>query len=139
MLIPVTQVSSAGAVLTYTPVWTGSGSNPAIGDGTLTGRYVLIGKLVSVWIAMTAGGSTTFGAGTWSFSLPVTGQAAFFTGTAYADNFGVAAYPVLPRMDTASTIALYLNGSPLAAVTASVPFSWGATDFVKASIVYEAA
>lgn len=57
---------------TYTPTWTGSGSNPAIGNGTLTGRYTQVGKLVTFQVRMLGGNTTTFGSGNYFFSTPTT-------------------------------------------------------------------
>lgn len=58
----------------YTPLWTASGDSPAIGDGTLTGRYVSIGATVIGEIRVQAG-VTGFdrGSGTYYFTLPTIG------------------------------------------------------------------
>lgn len=81
---------------TYTPTWTGASVNPAIGNGTLTGRYMKIGKMVFFSIVMIAGSSTTFGTGAWSFALPATISSSAPTrypiGTAEILDSGVAAY-----------------------------------------------
>ena len=55
---------------TYTPTWTGSGSNPSIGNGTIVGYYRREGTLghFQIWIA--PGGSTSFGSGNYSVGLP---------------------------------------------------------------------
>lgn len=55
----------------YTPTWTGSGSNPSIGNGGLGGRYWLVGKILFLRIQLTVGSTTAFGTGQWSFGLPV--------------------------------------------------------------------
>ncbi|MET9088151.1 hypothetical protein ABZX77_40780 [Streptomyces sp. NPDC004237] len=56
----------------YTPVWTSTGTAPAIVNGTLTGRYMKVGRTVTCEINLVAGSSTTFGTGNYSWSLPVT-------------------------------------------------------------------
>src|SRR4051812_45950306 len=56
----------------YTPVWTSASGTPAIGNGTLRGRYVSHSGVVSVSIVLRAGTTTTFGVGAWAFSAPVT-------------------------------------------------------------------
>lgn len=67
---------SAGAILTaaqmnqyvpqawsdYTPPWTGT-TNPAIGNGTIVGRYIQSGKIVRGWFKITMGSTTTYGTG----------------------------------------------------------------------------
>lgn len=61
--------SGLGPWVDYTPAWTAS-TNPAIGNGTLLGRYKVVGKTVHLRIYMSAGSTTTFGSGDWSFGLP---------------------------------------------------------------------
>lgn len=56
---------------TYTPLWTSSGTQPVLGDGSLTGRYVNIGATIIGEIRLQAG-VTGFsrGSGTYRLSLP---------------------------------------------------------------------
>lgn len=56
----------------YTPVWTcNSGTNPAIGNGTLTGAWRRDGTTLHVRIHTVAGSTTTFGTGSFFYwSLP---------------------------------------------------------------------
>jgi len=56
----------------YTPTWTASGSAPAIGNGTLTGRYSRQGSSITATINLTLGSTSTLGTGDWRFGLPVT-------------------------------------------------------------------
>lgn len=56
---------------TFTPVWTGAGSNPSIGNGTLTGRFFRLGNIVVATWNVVAGTTTTFGSGGYNLSLPV--------------------------------------------------------------------
>jgi hypothetical protein len=56
----------------YIPVWTASGSNPVIGNGTIEGWYKIIGKTCFVRGNIAMGSSTTFGTGEWYVSMPVT-------------------------------------------------------------------
>ncbi len=65
-----------GAWTTDTPSWTTSGTAPAIGNGVLTARYkALDANTYLYYLNFTAGSTTTFGTGTWSFSLPFTSVA----------------------------------------------------------------
>lgn len=64
-------MNSIGAVSeTFTPTWSATGTAPAIGNGTLTGRYFTIQKMVFVQTFFVAGSTTTFGTGNYSFSVP---------------------------------------------------------------------
>ena len=138
--------SDALAWTAYSPTWTGSSSNPFLGNGTLVGRYKEIGKTVFIYIKLTAGSSTTFGTGYWKFTLPVTAlnsnvvilntlflqsPSTWYQGmsyTAYAGGDGTYVVPVLNQGATAS-----------AAVTSSVPFSWATGDTLTITGSYEAA
>jgi hypothetical protein len=55
----------------YTPVWTASSVNPVIGNGTITGSYMIIGKTCFVRGNVAMGDTTTFGSGEWYISMPV--------------------------------------------------------------------
>lgn len=56
----------------FTPVWSSSGTAPAIGNGSIVGRYMKIGRTVHAVIRMTCGATTTYGTGSYSWTLPFT-------------------------------------------------------------------
>lgn len=56
---------------TYTPSWTATGGTPTVGNGTLTGSYILAGDLMILRIQLVIGNTSTLGTTTvWRFSLP---------------------------------------------------------------------
>jgi len=57
---------------TYTPGWTAATTNPVIGNGTITGRYLKVGRTVHLAITLIGGSTTTWGAGAFSFAAPFT-------------------------------------------------------------------
>lgn len=59
---------------TYTPLWRGTGGNPILNNGAVSGRYMQAPQWVMVEIRVKAGSLTDFGIGPWSFGLPVTAQ-----------------------------------------------------------------
>jgi hypothetical protein len=59
-----------GAWTPYTPAWTASTTNPVLGNGTVIGRYMKIGRTVLCQIILTTGSTTTYGSGQYSFGLP---------------------------------------------------------------------
>src|SRR5882672_10375888 len=67
----VRNLSNAVAPTDWTPTWLGSTTNPVIGNGSLTGRYFVLGKICFVYIDMVSGTTTTFGNGVYSFDLPI--------------------------------------------------------------------
>ena len=55
---------------TFTPTWTSTGTTPAIGNGTLAGRYLVVGKTVFVRVFLLWGSTTSSGTGLWLFATP---------------------------------------------------------------------
>jgi hypothetical protein len=65
--------SYGGKATSYTPIWAViSGTQPVLGNGTLTGSYSRIGDLVFFRIQLNIGSTTTTGSGNYTFSLPFT-------------------------------------------------------------------
>lgn len=78
-----------GAWNTYTPTWTAGTTNLAIGNGSLTGKYAIVGKTCHFTMFLQFGSTTTVGSGNYSFTYPVkTGALG-----GYVQHFGVAASP----------------------------------------------
>lgn len=59
-----------GPWTSYSPVWRSSGTQPALGDGTLVGAYSQSGQYGQVSIVLTIGAASTFGTGIYRFDLP---------------------------------------------------------------------
>lgn len=133
--------AALGAWTTYTPTWTTSGTPPALGNGTLVGRYKqLDANTVLVHISLTAGTTTTFGTGTWSFALPVAavaGQGAqYLTGhilDSGTDN-KLAAGTIGAGASTVEQVVP--EGGNV--VTNTVPQTWATGDQLNLSGMYEA-
>lgn len=62
--------SAPPAWTAYTPAWTSTGTAPAVVNGTIAGRYLILGKLCYFTIAYTRGSSDTNGTGNYLMSLP---------------------------------------------------------------------
>jgi len=112
----------------YTPAWTASVSNPVLGNGTISGYYFLIGNLCTAFVTLTTGTTTTYGSGTYYFSLPFTINNTYFAGmTAYGTgdwaNVGVADYPVTPEGAANSPKVLLFNDANGAIVSPTVPYT----------------
>jgi len=127
----------------YSVSWTGATTNPAIGNGTLTGRYQLFGKMVHLNIYMVAGSTTTFGSGNWSFSLPFTAASnnVIYLGNAQLRDSGVANYPRMVQVvGGASVLNNFLqldNNNNVNAINSSSPWSWGSGDSIAIDVWYE--
>ncbi|WP_406730886.1 hypothetical protein [Streptomyces sp. NBC_01794] len=53
---------------TYTPTW--AGGSPVIGNGTLTGRHMKVGRTCHVAVKQQNGSTTTYGSGGYTWTLP---------------------------------------------------------------------
>ena len=132
----------------YTPTWTAATTNPLIGNGTLTGRYIVIGKLCTYVLGLVMGSTTTYGSGDWAFSLPINAMNTAginFYGVAHLRKSGTANYEriaqISPRIST-TVINMFTDptpGSNSANISATVPFTWGNGDSIGFEITYEVA
>lgn len=130
-----------GIAVAYTPTWTAVSVNPALGNGTITGRYVRIGNTVHVNIRLVIGTTTTLGTGAWFFSLPFTGDVAIqnYTGTAYLLHTGISEYAGVVKWDSSNGARIFTGAQPATTVAAAVPFAWAATDELDIQITYPVA
>ena len=92
----------------YTPTWGASTSNPSIGDGTVSGLWRRVGECIEAQIEVVMGSTTTYGTGTYTFSLPSglsidtsktlldTSQTVLPGGGALFDSSGSAVYDLKP-------------------------------------------
>jgi hypothetical protein len=138
-----------GAWNTYAPTWTTSGTAPAIGNGSLSGRYAQVGKTTTLLISLLAGSTTTFGSGEWGFSLPAAPAAIgtavkFWTGTALGINPSTSYWPGLAQIEAGSTVVravspMNANGSATSRWAATAPQTWANGHQLNISITYEAA
>lgn len=127
---------------TYTPTWGGT-SNPAIGNGVLSGRYMRVGKTITANITIVMGSTTTYGSGTWTLSLPV---ASVFTTTTYV-NLGSVSMRDTSASANSTGVAILANqttaqmvvGSSNAFVSTTAPWTWANGDTLSVTLNYEAA
>ena len=125
---------------TYTPTWGSSGTAPSLGNGTLTGKYLQVGKNVIVQMFFQIGSTSTMGTGQWQFTLPfnsyqLNGSTSGFALSGYLEDAGVLAYQALAGRKTgANSFALMTSVS--ANVTATAPFTWATSDFFNLELVY---
>ncbi len=68
--LSVLNTANTSAWQSFAPLWSSTGTQPSIGNGTLTGRFYEQGKLVVATWFIQFGTTTTFGTGTWGFSYP---------------------------------------------------------------------
>ena len=126
--------------LNYTPPIT----NITNTNGTLVGRFAMHGRTVKYYFKFTLGSSSAIGTNP-SFSLPVPihanyTQTATTVGVGLLQDTGTNQYPAVnDRTSTADTVRFVTAASPLAAVTATAPFTWTTSDTLWSTGSYEAA
>lgn len=127
---------------TYVPTWTAATTNPTLGNGTKTGRYVQAGKLIIFSISITFGSTTTVGSGIYSFSLPATAidnKIAVGQGMAF-DTSATALTSLVVFIDNSGfTTVRAKDMATDSNVTHAAPYAWANGDEINLSGVYEAA
>jgi hypothetical protein len=128
----------------YTPVWTGSSTNPVVNNGTLAGRYLKVGRNVWFHINLTCGSSTTYGSGNYNWSLPSTAanQGASMIGVAQllGTNRWAGQIVVSPTATSVSTFfPPALGDCRLAFHSGTVPETMASTTQVRITGYYESA
>ena len=122
----------------YVPTWTGG--SPVIGNGTLAGAYVQVGKFIVFRINMVAGSTTTFGSGAWTLGLPVasnvaTGQA---IGKASLNDSSVTTNRSGRTAWTNGVSSIALADESTTRVGSATPFTWANGDQFTVTGIYEA-
>lgn len=128
----------------YTPTWTGSTTNPVLGNGSIAGRYLKIGRTCHVQIELYMGSSTTYGSGGWLLGLPAAASAAggnrigpvhAFQSSRVAGQIVIAPSAAVGLLlFPASTSASFLSGA-----SGTVPFTWASGGRIFVSMTYETA
>lgn len=135
------KVGGTGAWTAYTPTWSGT-----IGNGTLNGTWMRIGRTIH-WRANVLWGSTTsHAAAAQSLSVPVApvvATYAFPVGQCVCMDAGVITWWGFVSMNgglgTSLVAGISQNGTTAGLLNHIVPFTWGNGDILYAEGTYEAA
>ncbi len=125
---------------TYAPQWASSGTQPAIVNGTIIGKYSINGNQIFVNLRQTNGASTTYGTGTYTWSLPFTSK----TITTYAsngscqvyDNSATTFYIGRSSIGSNSAVATLATHGTTALVGPTVPITLATSDVLDFANVY---
>lgn len=124
----------------YTATWTGSTTNPVIGDGTITGVYMRVGKTIHYRVTVTIGSTTTLGSGGYFLSLPVASASPnnvpIGVGSVFDTSTG-ALYGRVAIQQSTTRVHLYDNSN--GRVNPTTPIALAAGDVISATGTYEAA
>ena len=139
-----TRVVPMGVWQPYAPVWTGTGGNPVLNNGTLVAQYALVGLTCFVRLALTAGPATTPGAGTYQLTLPFVSSPfrTTFSGYLYRpgrDEFYLGAgVPIALPSDTIQVILAAPSGGSASTIwSATKPSALVAGDALTIAGAYE--
>jgi hypothetical protein len=134
----------------YTPTWEAP-TPPAIGNGTITGAYKVIGKTCFVRGSITMGSTTTYGSGDWKIGLPVAAINAYaiqIPASLLDGSGGTGWYNALMNgavaLNTISSQILAnlppsFGGSTAGGISSIFPFTWGSGDELSFNGSYEIA
>lgn len=126
----------------YTATWTSSGTPPAIGNGSVGGRYCQVGKLYVAQFLMQTGSTTTYGTGTYYWATPVTLATTFRqTGSLQVtDSSAGTVFFGSWEVPTTTTLQAYMeHATATGAVTATNPMTWATGDTIRGYHYGEAA
>lgn len=126
--------TSVGAWTTYTPTWTAASGGTSIGNGGISASFQVVAKTLLLRLYCAFGSTTTFGTGSWSFSLPagVTSANLYqggLPGVAFDSSTGarwVVTSDVGPSATTFNVTPARDAGSFVC--DASRPFTWASAD-----------
>ncbi len=133
------RAAAMGEWTAYTPVWHGYSGEPTLNNGTLVGRYSIVGKTCFYTIRLTVGSTSVLGANYWSFSLPFTCNTTDLAGsmsTRRSDGAGLSTGTLVPAayyFGVSNSVGGLVTGGGGAAasfVGPNFPFAFGAGDQV---------
>lgn len=133
------RVVASGEWASYVPTWTAVTGSNTLGNGTLTGRKMVIGKTQFFQISLVFGSTTTGSADAWLFSLPAVANnpARLATGLVYALDSGVADYigdSITYQFPSATDVYAKVAAGT---VTSAVPFTWATADSLTINGYYD--
>jgi hypothetical protein len=129
---------------TYTPTLTGG---ITVGNGTVTGKYIQIGKTVIANASFTFGSTSSMGS-LFTFSYPVapdtTQKLANAAAAARIEDSGTTSYPAQGMLTPDIGIIMYAldaSGTYLkhSNITSTAPMTWATGDYVTCYFTYKAA
>lgn len=143
-LLQLVEVLPAVRWVSWSPTWTSTGAAPVLNNGTLVGRVCVIGKLIRYNMQLTMGAGTTYGTGSYRFSLPYTVGANALSALAWVTIYdqNVAQrylrYCRLGASDTYIQAGISpVDGSTATDFSPTVPITFAAGDILRIDGSYE--
>ena len=129
-----------GEWVTYTPTWTSNIGTPSLGNGTITGKYFRLGKMVIINVSLNFGSTTSVaGTDTWYISLPIQ-SAGLGNGVWVAFESGVKFYTgILQVSPGETTIVGFYASDGQGYLSETRPHTWKANDHLRFTAIYQVA
>lgn len=130
-----------GTWTSFTPTFT----NITVGNGTLSGSYLKIGKMIMVRVNLTWGSTTSMSGAFSQFTLPFTADPDYeISGSTTCWDFGTAIYAGSVWMSGSTSVDLMVNNTAgtyqvISSMTGTVPFTWTTGDIFRIQMIYKAA
>lgn len=142
-VVPNNLVASTGtswAWQSWTPTWT----NFTVGNGTVTAKYIQIGKTVCFSIKVLFGSTTSVTGSPPILTLPVTAKDSYSDEESICygtlrDASGFGYTGILCFKSTTQAQVYAINSGNYAFVSSSIPYTWTTSDYFTFVGIYEAA
>ena len=126
-----------GGATSFTPTWNSTGTAPAYGNATVNGVWQEIGDWMRVIFDITMGATSTYGTGTYSWTIPNSRSAAFTqmcgTGRALHNNLAIN-NTIMSPLASGTAITFELQGTASIAGQ-TLPFTWATSDVLRANLL----
>lgn len=142
--------TTAGEIGASWATWTPTLTAITLGNGTLTAKYVQIGKVVTLRFNFVLGSTSAIGTNP-KFTLPVTslsygasGTETIRVGGAMFEDTGVTNAHGIVGLISTTEAGFYVNSANgtyvgIAGISSTVPWTWGTGDSLNTTFSYEAA
>lgn len=135
------QLNGEGRFRPYASLWSTSGVQPALGNGTLKTSWAPLGALICVNLQLVIGSTTTFGTGRFQFTGPRANQAGrSMQGAGYASDTSASSLFIgNSYIDGGSDKIRFLITGTAGAfdATSALPFTWATGDSLELSLIYQ--
>nr|WP_202534087.1 hypothetical protein [Streptomyces sp. SID3212] len=128
---------------TYTPTWSAP-TPPTLGNGSITGRYIKVGRTCTVSWLLTIGSTTTLGSGAYLYGLPFTAASSTVHYLGSARLVGTDVWHGQVSVSTGASSANFTfpasaTNARSANQSASVPETLAAGTTVRGTVTYQTA
>lgn len=128
----------------YVPAWTATTTNPAIGNGSISGYYCIDQtKCVTGVVTITMGSTTAYGSGAYHVSLPVAMSSAENVLANFLATGGIrhsnSSYVLVGEPTSTTSIFLGSSGEPTSSLTGTSPVTLTTGDTITVRFCYQSA